>query len=108
MVGMRDDNDGRVELSYVGYVAHTQDCGDWSSQQASDTFSNLPMANFGCAVQHNIAAQVENPRDIVEPRALGPSDAMRRSTVMSAYENGTPTAANKNADQSVAVSNVGH
>lgn len=108
MVGTRNDNDGRVELSYTGYVAHTQDCGDWSSQQASDTFSNLPMANFGCAVQHNIAAQIENPRDIEEPRALGPSDAMRRATVMSAYENGTPTAANKTSDQSVAVSDVGH
>jgi pilus assembly protein CpaD len=59
-------------------------------------------------VQHNIAAQIENPRDIVEPRALGSSDAMRRATVMDAYEKGAPTAATKNADQSVAVSDVGH
>jgi pilus assembly protein CpaD len=66
------------------------------------------MANFGCAVQHNLAAQIENPRDLVEPRALGTSDAMRRATVMNAYEKGTPTAAAKTADQSVAVSNVGH
>lgn len=108
MVGTREDGDWRVELSYAGYVAHAENCGDWSSQQASDTASNLPMANFGCAVQHNIAAQIENPRDVVEPRALGPSDAMRRATVMSAYEKGTPSAANKNADQSVAVSDVGH
>lgn len=108
MVGTRDDGDWRVELSYVGAVAHAANCDDWSSQQASDTASNLPMANLGCAVQHNIAAQIENPRDIAEPRPLGPSDAMRRATVMSAYEKGTPTAASKNADQSVAVSGVGH
>ena len=108
LVGTRDDGDWRVELRYSGYVAHTENCGDWSSQQASDTASNLPMANFGCAVQHNIAAQIENPRDIVEPRALGSSDAMRRATVMDAYEKGAPTAATKNADQSVAVSDVGH
>jgi pilus assembly protein CpaD len=108
MVGTRSDGDWRVELRYSGYVAHTTNCNDWSSQQASDTASNLPMANFGCAVQHNIAAQIENPRDIAEPRALGPSDAMRRATVMNAYEKGTPTAATKNADQSVAVSDVGH
>jgi pilus assembly protein CpaD len=108
MVGTRDDGDWRVELSYLGTVAHAADCGDWSTQQASDTASNLPMANFGCAVQHNIAAQIENPRDIVEPRPLGPSDAMRRATVMSAYEKGAPSAATKNADQSVAVSDVGH
>jgi pilus assembly protein CpaD len=108
MVGTRDDGDWRVELRYSGLVAHTVGCSDWSSQQASDTASNLPMANFGCAVQHNIAAQIENPRDIVEPRALGASDAMRRATVMNAYEKGTPTAATKTSDQSVAVSNVGH
>jgi len=108
MVGTRNDGDWRVELSYVGYAAHAANCGDWSSQQASDTASNLPMANLGCAVQHNIAAQVENPRDIVEPRTLGPSDSMRRATVMGAYEKGTPTSATKNADQSVAVSDVGH
>lgn len=108
MVGTRDDGDWRVELSYAGYAAHAANCADWSSQQASDTFTNLPMANFGCAVQHNIAAQIDNPRDIAEPRALGSSDAMRRATVMGAYEKGTPSAANKNADQSVAVSDVGH
>jgi len=108
MVGTRSDGDWRVELRYSGYVAHTTNCSDWGTQQASDTASNLPMANFGCAVQHNIAAQIENPRDISEPRALGPADAMRRATVMGAYEKGTPTAATKNADQSVAVSNVGH
>src|SRR5262249_49669927 len=108
MVGTRNDGDGRVELSYVGYVAHTDGCGDWSSQQASDTASNLTMENFGCAVQHNIAAQIANPRDLVDSPALGQSDAMRRATVMGAYEKGTPTAANKNADQSVAVSDVGH
>jgi pilus assembly protein CpaD len=108
MVGTREDGDWRVELRYVGVAAHAANCGDWSTQQASDTASNLPMANLGCAVQHNIAAQIENPRDIEEPRVLGPSDAMRRATVMNAYEKGTPTAATKNADQSVAVSDVGH
>ena len=108
MVGTREDRDPRVEISYAGYSARVEDCGSWGAQQASDTASNLPMENFGCAVQKNIAAQVENPRDLVEPRALGPSDAMRRATVMSNYEKGQPTAASKNADQSVALSNVGH
>lgn len=108
MVGTRDDGDPRVELSYTGYSARVEDCGSWGAQQASDTASNLPMQNFGCAVQHNLAAQVENPRDLVEPRPLGSSDAMRRATVMTNYEKGVPTAATKNSDQSVAVSDVGH
>ncbi|HSM96407.1 MAG TPA: CpaD family pilus assembly lipoprotein [Rhizomicrobium sp.] len=108
MVGTRNDGDAHVELSYVGYSAHAANCGDWSSQDGADMASNLPMPNLGCAVQHNIAAQLDNPRDIAEPRALGQSDAMRRATVMGAYEKGTPTAATKTADQSVAVSDVGH
>jgi len=106
MVGTRDtaDGDSRVELSYVSYVAHTDDCG-WTDD-ASDTAANLPRENFGCAVQHNIAAEIEDPRDLVSPRALGPTDAMRRATVIGTYEKGQPTAATKNADQSVAVSDV--
>lgn len=107
MVGTRDvaDGDYRVELSYVGYVAHTDPCGDWS-ENANDTGSNLPMKNFGCAVQHNLAAQVDDPRDFIDPRAMGPTDAMRRSTVIGNYQKGTPTPATKNADQSVSVSDV--
>ena len=59
LVGARPlaDGDRRVEISFVSYVAHTEPCGDWSVD-ASETASNLPMPNFGCAVQHNVAAMV--------------------------------------------------
>ncbi|HSZ73323.1 MAG TPA: CpaD family pilus assembly protein, partial [Rhizomicrobium sp.] len=70
--------DGRVELGYVGYVAHTDPCGDWS-QDASDTATNLPMPDFGCSVQHDIAAMVADPRDLVAERPIGTVDATRRS-----------------------------
>ena len=107
MVGTRNDNDPRVELNYVAYTAHTDTCGNWS-QNANDTGSNLPMPDFGCSVQHNIAAQVEDARDIAVPRPMGVGDAMRRSTVIGAYEKGAVTAATKTADQSAAISDVGH
>lgn len=108
LVGTYDapEGDGRVELGYITYSAHTDACGDWS-KNAGDTASNLPMPNFGCATQHNLAAMVSDPRDLAEPRELGPADAMRRSTVIGNYEKGQTTAAQKTADQSGAVSAMG-
>lgn len=89
------DGDRRVEISFVAYVAHTEPCGDWS-RDANDTEDNLPMPNFGCAVQHNIAAMVDNPRDLEESRRLDDApDATRRAVVMGHYEKGDPTQATK-------------
>ena len=96
LVGARPlaDGDRRVEISFVSYVAHTEPCGDWSAD-ASETASNLPMPNFGCAVQHNVAAMVANPRDLDQPRGLGAADATRRAAVMGHYEKGEVTQADK-------------
>lgn len=93
--------DGRVELGFVGYEASTPQCGNWSD--ATTTASNLPMANFGCANQHNLAAMIRDPRDLMTPRNLGPSDATRRSTVLGKYEAGQTTSAQKTSDQTVSV-----
>jgi pilus assembly protein CpaD len=96
LVGSEPVNDGdrRVEVSYVGYVAHTDACGDWS-ENVAETDMNLPMPNFGCAVQHNVAAMVANPRDLEAPRSLDSQDATRRTTVMGHYEKGEITQADK-------------
>jgi pilus assembly protein CpaD len=95
------DGDRRVEIGFVGYVAHTDPCGDWSN--AEDTEANLPMPNFGCAVQHNIAAMVADPRDLDQARRLDDSpDATRRAVVMGHYEKGEVTQADKHvADKPV-------
>lgn len=107
LVGTHDAtaNDGRIELGYVAYVAHTDPCGDWS-HDADETADNLPMPDFGCAVQHNIAAMVADPRDLVSPRTMAPSDAVRRDTLVKQYETGQITAAQKTQEQSGAVSSV--
>jgi pilus assembly protein CpaD len=93
MVGTRKDGDPRVELDYVSYTAHTDQCGNWS--QASDTASNLPMSDFGCSVQHNIAAQIDNPHDLIAPRAMDEADAVRRGVVIGHYQKGEPSQATK-------------
>lgn len=106
LVGHRNDADQRVEIGYLAYQAKADSCGDWS-HNAGDTASNEPMPNFGCAVQHNIAAMVANPRDLVEPRPMDADDGTRRATVMGHYERGEPTGAVKGPDQSGAVADVG-
>ncbi|MEI9885288.1 MAG: CpaD family pilus assembly protein [Rhizomicrobium sp.] len=107
LVGTHDlaGGDAKVELGYIAYQAVTAPCGNWASN-AGYTASNRSSANFGCAVQTNIAAQVADPRDLVAPQPLGPGDAARRATVYDNYRNGKPTGAEKTTDQSGAVSDV--
>jgi len=97
MVGTRDaaGGDNNVEIGYVGYVAHSDPCGDWSDNLAN-TSSNLTPSNFGCSVQQNIAAQIADPRDLVAARPMDAGDATRRNTVLDKYEKGTITQADKN------------
>jgi pilus assembly protein CpaD len=69
-------------------------CGtQWGSLTRSA--DNQSSANFGCAVTANLAAQIENPRDIVQPRDMSPADAGRRAVVMTDYRAGQPTAAER-------------
>lgn len=111
MVGYRKDNDPRVELNYVSYTAHTDPCGNWS--QASEMGSNLPMSDFGCSVQHNIAAQIDNPRDLIAPRDMDAPDAVRRDVVIGHYQKGEQSQAvkatsDKGVEQSTPGSGIGN
>jgi pilus assembly protein CpaD len=94
-----------VELSYIRYAAEVAPCGDWSTN-AADTASNMPPPNFGCATQHNLAAMVADPRDLVAPRGTDAADAQRRMTVLDKYRKGQSTPAEKTAEQSGAVADV--
>lgn len=108
LVADRDaaSGDSRIELNYVSYQASTASCGDWS-EDLSYTIQNKTAANLGCAVQHNVAAMVADPRDLLGPRPMDGADADRRATVITNYEKGIPTAATKTPDQSTAISDVG-
>jgi len=97
--------DTRIDVSYITYTAHADSCGDWSENLAF-TADNLTPRNFGCAVQHNIAAQVADPRDLLGPRRFEPADANRAETVITNFEQSKPTATEKTQDQSGAISDV--
>lgn len=54
---------GVASLRFATTVAEVPDCRDWS-----ETDRNAPYANFGCAVQRNLGAMLEDPRDLERPR----------------------------------------
>ena len=92
-----------VRIAYMRYVAKGPDCGhDWSENLAVNT-RNVGHPNFGCTQQHNLAAMVANPADLLGPRTQGERDSQRRDAVMAAWTKGKPTGAEKSEDERVRV-----
>ena len=89
-------NDGAappVRVSFTGLKAIVPTaCGQWPEDLASGSsvegWKNESYSNFGCANQSMIAAQVDDPRDFVEPRALGPSDVNMRTRAIEGVRHG--------------------
>jgi len=92
-----------VRVSFTGIKAIVPTpCGQWPEDLASGSsvegWKNEPYSNFGCATQSTIAAQVDDPRDFVQPRAIGPSDVAMRTRAIEAVRNGQdPSTEWKNA-----------
>lgn len=87
-----------VRLTYPKMTAHAGPCGLWP-HDLGPTFDrryneNEPYWNLGCATQRNIAAMVDNPADLVQPRGETPPLASRRSTVLNKYRQGESPATN--------------
>ena len=73
-----------IQMSFLRKVAVTEECGDWSTNLAHNP-SNRDAPNFGCSMQHNIAAMVANPEDFERPRSMQPVMAQNRTAVMKVY-----------------------
>jgi len=95
-----------ITMSFESYIAVAPDCGNWSENLAV-TYDNQPHPNFGCTAQHNLAAMVANPRDLVTPRSMTPLHAGRRDVVMEKYRQGAATEADTTASEEGGVSEVG-
>lgn len=67
-------------------------CGQWPYDLGAADFlhnsTNATHWNFGCAVQSNMVAQVEDPLDLVRGRAEAPPDTVRRGKVIDAIREG--------------------
>jgi pilus assembly protein CpaD len=86
----RRDANPPVRLSYLRYAAEAPQCGQWPTNLADDR-RNLPYPNLGCAQQHNLAAQIANPADLLGPRTMEPADQERRAVVFDKYRQGEIT-----------------
>lgn len=78
-----------IRLSYHSVTTHTKECGKWND--LSNTYENQNNLNFGCATQHNLAAMLQNPQDLLRPRTTTHIDAARRSKVIDDYRNAAET-----------------
>ena len=92
-----------VRISYMRFVAEGPSCGsNWSENLGSNP-RNTTAPNHGCANQHNLAAMVSNPADLLGPRTEGPRYSERRDTVMNKWVKGDTTGAQKSEDERVRV-----
>ena len=85
-----------IRLSYPRITAVAGPCGLWpedigSSSKNKSYFENKEYYNFGCAYQRNMAAMVDNPSDLVQPRAETPAYTPRRNVAFEKYRKGTTT-----------------
>ncbi len=91
-----------IRIAYLRFVAQAPECGVWPANLA-DERRNLEYHNFGCAQQHNLAAQIANPADLLGPRTMDSADPERRTVVFDRYRQGRPTGADKSTDERVQV-----
>lgn len=86
-----------IRLTYSKIAAVAGPCGLWPedlgpSIKNKSWFENKDYYNYGCAYQRNIAAMVDNPSDLEQPRSETPAYTVRRTAAFEKYRKGTPTA----------------
>jgi pilus assembly protein CpaD len=85
-----------ITLSYPRIAAVAGPCGLWpedigSSIKDKGYFENKDYYNFGCAYQRDMAAMIDNPSDLVQPRSETPAYTARRTEAFEKYRKGDPT-----------------
>lgn len=79
------DTAAPVRVVYAAVTADTEPCGRWPDD-ILNTGENRHYANFGCAYQKNLAAQLENPMDILGPRKRTEIDPENRANAIEQYK----------------------
>jgi pilus assembly protein CpaD len=100
-----------IRISYPRISAQAGPCGIWPADIGPsfnrDYFENQPPWNQGCATQRNLAAMVENPADLVQPRAETPAFEARRTVVVEKYRSGTASQTQGQSTDSAKISDLG-
>jgi pilus assembly protein CpaD len=85
-----------IRLNYPKISAVAGPCGLWPEDLGpainnKSYLENKPYYNFGCAYQRNMAAMIDNPSDLVQPRPETPAYTTRRTEAYEKYRKGTTT-----------------
>jgi pilus assembly protein CpaD len=101
-----------IRLSYPKITAVAGPCGLWPEDLGPSIkdrgyFDNKSYYNFGCAYQRNMAAMVDNPSDLVQPRAETPAYTMRRTEGFDKYRKGSTTATDYPEGEKAKLSDAG-
>jgi pilus assembly protein CpaD len=86
-----------IRLNYPKISAVAGPCGLWPEDLGpalsnKNYLENKSYYNFGCAYQRNMAAMIDNPSDLVQPRSETPAYTTRRSEAFEKYRKGTTSA----------------
>jgi pilus assembly protein CpaD len=86
-----------IRLNYPKISAVAGPCGLWPddigpSIKNKTYYQNKQYYNFGCAYQRNMAAMVDNPSDLVQPRSETFAYTPRRTAAFEKYRKGTTSA----------------
>lgn len=92
------DGDRGIVLSFSSTAAYGAACPDFLGDPTRHSDNGTPRY-YGCATQNNLAAMIERPTDLLEPRAVTPADARRRQLVLENYRLGRPTGAESNFER---------
>jgi pilus assembly protein CpaD len=100
-----------IKINYSKLVAEAGPCGKWPQNlgpgQDSSYTENQPYWNLGCASQRNLAAMVDNPADLVQPRGESPSYTARRSVAIDKYRKGEDPSGKYTGYDAGKISNLG-
>jgi pilus assembly protein CpaD len=101
-----------IRLNYPRISAVAGPCGLWPedlgpSIKNKTYLENKSYYNFGCASQRNLAAMVDNPSDLAQPRSETPSYTTRRTEAFQKYRAGATTATNYPEGEKAKLSDTG-
>lgn len=106
--------DGETAVLRIRYPQMTADagpCGLWPDDLGPSNdmrhFRNEPYYNLGCATQRNLARMVDNPADLIQPRAETPAFAAKRSTGIDKWRRGESPATTYPDANKGAISDLG-
>lgn len=100
---------GPIRISYpqLGAVAAPCSATIGNVGPGFHMIENDPFWNHGCATQHNLAAMIVNPEDLVQPRAEERPDATRRQAIIEKWRQGQDPSTTYATKSDSKVSNVG-